>query len=58
MAALLQKCQTLAYEKIRVGLGIFLRLALAFFERPAIAKQAVMAALLSNFLRRAFSTGV
>jgi hypothetical protein len=35
MASLLQKVQTLTYEKIRVGLELFLRLAKGVFEQPA-----------------------
>jgi hypothetical protein len=35
MVALLQKRQTLAYIRIRVGLAFFWRLPLAAFERPA-----------------------
>jgi hypothetical protein len=35
LASLPQKVQTLTYEKIRVGLELFLRLARDLFEQPA-----------------------
>jgi hypothetical protein len=38
MAALLQKNQSLAYGRIRVGFDFFWRLALALFERPAAVR--------------------
>ena len=35
MASLLQTIQALVYERVHVGLELFLRLALTVFERPA-----------------------